>query len=648
MINRAIKTGAFCLIVFFSWSAIAQEKPDPKVLMQEYTGEEAVIINLSHHLDIRMESGKPKIITNRKTEVLYLTDKANRYLNQSITFCDKFTNITDINAATWIPGENGSKMKRIEVEHIYTRKAVSEHVFYDDLQEKYFTYPSLRKGAVSELNYSEEILDPHFLPTVFLGSYIPVVNGEFIISHPPDVKVKYLVKDPDGLISRHDTRTKSKIITTFRTIRTAGHPIEEDSPEGSHFLPHVVAYIDSYETNGKETKVLTDVQSLYGWYQSLLVQMTDDAGSELAQLADSLKNISANQEENIKNVFYWVQEHIRYIAIEDGLGGFIPRGPNITLNNKYGDCKDKATLINSLLTHSGIEAHHAWIGTRDIPYRYEELPTPQVDNHMISAVKFNGQWQFLDGTATHIKYGMPTFMIQGKEAMIGISKDSYEIAVVPEFPAEASAFQQNLSISLRDGKISGTGVSKYTGYFKEEFFETLAHVGEGKRNDNLRRSINLCNGKYSASNITEMPGFDDRDSVLAYSYEFTLDDYVTHAENLLLVNMNLNRPEGYDKIEMDKRKTNKVIDYKNVEILNVSFEIPTGYRVKRLPPSRNCIDNRFSYSITYNYTGNRVSLRREAVLNTLLVKKSDFEAWNEFAGGLNESGKDILVLEKIK
>src|SRR5256885_1816734 len=45
----------------------------------------------------------------------------------------------------------------------------------------------------------------------------------------------------------------------------------------------------------------------------------------------------------------FVQSDIRYVAIEIGIGGNQPHAAADTFKARYGDCKDKATLLSSML-----------------------------------------------------------------------------------------------------------------------------------------------------------------------------------------------------------------------------------------------------------------------------------------------------------
>jgi transglutaminase-like putative cysteine protease len=149
-------------------------------------------------------------------------------------------------------------------------------------------------------------------------------------------------------------------------------------------LPHIIPIITSYKIKDKEAKLLNDVSGLYNWYYSMVKdinqQPTDKA---LVTLVDEITKDNKTDLEKVRSIYYWTQQNIKYIAFEYALGGFIPREANDVFNKKYGDCKDNSSILYEMLKVAGLKGHLTWIGTREIPYSYTDVPTPIVDNHMI-------------------------------------------------------------------------------------------------------------------------------------------------------------------------------------------------------------------------------------------------------------------------
>ena len=61
--------------------------------------------------------------------------------------------------------------------------------------------------------------------------------------------------------------------------------------------------------------------------------------------------------EKVARIYYWVQDHVRYIAFENGLRGFIPHDAGRVYASRYGDCKDMANLLHEMLRMAGVKSY---------------------------------------------------------------------------------------------------------------------------------------------------------------------------------------------------------------------------------------------------------------------------------------------------
>ncbi|WP_237058243.1 DUF3857 domain-containing transglutaminase family protein [Microbulbifer sediminum] len=102
----------------------------------------------------------------------------------------------------------------------------------------------------------------------------------------------------------------------------------------------------------------------------------------------------------ISKAIQFVQEDIRYFGIELGVNSHLPRTPRETLNKRYGDCKDKALLLSSMLAHLGVESHPALVSSSRGRAIGADIPSPQAFDHVITLIQFDGKKYWIDGTAT--------------------------------------------------------------------------------------------------------------------------------------------------------------------------------------------------------------------------------------------------------
>ncbi|MBC8644862.1 transglutaminase domain-containing protein [Flavobacterium lindanitolerans] len=171
-----------------------------------------------------------------------------------------------------------------------------------------------------------------------------------------------------------------------------------------------------YTIDKNTTKVLDNTEELYNYYKSFIKNLNKTDDTELKELSVELTEGLSSDTEKIKKIFYWVKDNIKYIAFENGYEGFIPREASTVFKRKFGDCKDMSSIITSMANYAGIKnVTVSWIGTREIPYSYEQLPTPSVDNHMIAVYNDNGNYIFLDATDREPLWN-PNFFYSGERS----------------------------------------------------------------------------------------------------------------------------------------------------------------------------------------------------------------------------------------
>ena len=126
--------------------------------------------------------------------------------------------------------------------------------------------------------------------------------------------------------------------------------------------------------------------------------------------------------------FNWVQERIKYIDIENGINAVVPRQCEKVMSNGLGDCKDMATVLTALYLYFGFEAYLAISKTNSNQHRFD-FPSIGLANHMVCALKLEGEWFFLDATEDACLFGDPSIQILGTEAFLIGNKSNYFVDV---------------------------------------------------------------------------------------------------------------------------------------------------------------------------------------------------------------------------
>jgi hypothetical protein len=624
------------LLVFINQITLAQQGID-------FASEDFYFLNRSQHLKISMSNDTFNIVNSVSEEAKYNTGNKLFFANEFIHF-DSFTEIKDIEAFTQIPSNNS----KIKVEHFETKDEFGGGVFFSDQQTINFVFPAVSKDAITTLKYKENIKDPHFLGSFRFGTYVPTKEAFYTVEVPSNVELGYKTFNLENIdISFEKKENKETTVYTWKANNIGDFRKQENSLSVLKYIPHIIVYIKNYEIENVKKPVLNDVKDLYTWYTSLINQIDKSDHTEIFSIAtDLVKNLNSDKEK-AKAIFNWVQSNITYVAFEDGLGGFVPRDASSVCSKRYGDCKDMANLLYEMLNHVGIEAYHTWIGTRDRPYSYYEVPTPIVDNHMITAAIIDGETIFLDATDSYVPYGMPSAFTQSKEALIGISPDDFKIIKVPVQPKEKNISLVKTTITLDDNVIHASEKRTLTGYEMVDFVRDAKYKKDEKSDEEyLNTKFKIGNNKttYKSIEFGELSTLNDEYSI---TYDLEINNYAKKIGSKVFLNLNLEKPLSTDLLLVENQRFGKKVNHQFIKKYETTFIIPVGYKISSVPKNiSNKLEN-YGFSFEFTQKGNSLQAHKEIYINTLAIENEQYDDYNLFIKSLIKAYKKSIILEKI-
>lgn len=613
----------FLFLLLFNLPLFAQQMEEVNAIREKYPDANAILLQRISDYSIFMDKNMPKGLCKSSEKVLINKEQGISYQNRSIS-SSSFIEASNIEAFIQIP--KNKKYEKKVVENISKKDNTDENVFYDDQEMYSFTYPAAQVGAILNTSYTHTYNDAHFLGTYTWSNYIPSMDEILIIRVKKNINLEYKFFYTDKIkLEFTKEEKKDEIIYTWKIKNLAPDKQFDDAPNYRYYEPHMVFYIRDYELNGEKKPFLGSPKDLYGWYSSLVknVNKTDD--QNLKRIADSLVTGIDDEWEKVKSIFYWVQDNISYVAIEDGLGGFIPRDAAVVCNRKYGDCKDMASIITEMLKQVKIKAYLTWIGSRDIPYTYQEVSTPVVDNHMIAAYQNkNKEWVFLDATGKKADINLYTSFIQGKQAMIGVSPDSFLLATVPVKDTSVSKTIDAIEIGIKDKMVVGKGSASMYGYNALNYFYRNSRKNKEEQQDYFKAYFSKGSNKVSFKDVDlKMPPREN----ISIQYQFDLPDYAKFHDNEMYINLNMDKDLIPETI-IEGRQVPVAMRHRNNNKLIVTFNIPPDYKVDFIPKDMKAGNEVVGYSSTYTVKNNQIIHVCEFYINTLLLKPEHFAAYN--------------------
>ena len=607
----------------------------------KYPDADAVYTRLSCDVNIKMEDGKLVATSENSEDLVFLTDNSVKMMNRGYIYHSSFNELKKWDAYTQLPEEK----KKLKVSNANTTSSRQDYIFYDDVKSTAFDYTGVTVGATRHLEYQIQHNDVFLLSPHYFERYFPVAEGDLRISFPSNIKLKYIIKGLNASkVTFSESKKRDRITYTFHVSNLDGVRSYADAPDNAYYATHIIYYIEQQEQGGQWKNFLATTDDLYQHSYDYIKNVNQSLDPEVKRIADSLTAHISNDLDKAKLIYRWVQSNIKYVAFEQGMEGFVPREANLVCNRRFGDCKDMASILTAMLNYVKIPAYFTWIGTREIPYDYTEVPLPIVDNHMICAIRNGSDFIFLDGTDDGCMFGTPPIGIQGKQAMIGISDKEYKIVRVPVTPKENNILTDSTFMELTDKGIVGKIKVKMKGYYATSLHSILGYKNEKEKEDYFKNRFGRGSNKIRFSNWKAELKEDHSEATITADFE--LPDYAKKLGDEWFLNMNLFKSYEHEEIDYPKRKIPIQYQFLKQSTYVTSIKMPAGFKTSYIPKSDTFQNNVWGFKMNYSTDKDHVYMSQSFDTDQLLLYPDQFEAWNKVLEHLFPNYKQTISISK--
>ncbi|HYK01445.1 MAG TPA: DUF3857 domain-containing protein [Thermoanaerobaculia bacterium] len=269
----------------------------------------------------------------------------------------------------------------------------------------------------------------------FFGGFIPTERTRVTLDSPLGIEPRIVNKT--GVEPRVEEKEGRRRMV-FETGRIEGDRDREP------FLPYDVSrfrYL-AFSTGTSWQEIATS-------YSATVDKQI--AGSDLQKLVRGTVGNAKERKDVVARLLAAIQKDVRYAGVEVGEGSIIPRAPRTVLANKYGDCKDKATLLVAMLREAGFPAHVALLNAGDGFDVQPELPGASAFNHAIVVVE-GAPEIWVDPTDVFARAGELPLGDQGRMALIA-KPGTTTLVRTPEAQSAANLYREVRTFILpEDGK----------------------------------------------------------------------------------------------------------------------------------------------------------------------------------------------------
>lgn len=328
----------------------------------------------------------------------------------------------------------------------------------------------------------------------------------------------------------------------------------------------------------------------------------------IARLANEIAGDAGEPREIAKRLYEWVSRQISYAGNCIGLGAVVPRDLDVVLDNKMGDCKDHATLLQALLKAKNIDSTQALVNAGQT-YSLPEIPVASMVNHVITYVP--AMDLYLDSTAGVVPFGSLPESVAGKRVLL---VDGYRDDAMTPAPQRANDWQRMttvLKISA-DGSVKGTVDLELNGRLAVSTREQFRELDAGSRDELVKKYF-----RSSGLAATGTMRFDDPKPLeehFAIQASFDVEDLVVVPGGFPIAPWFLSMAPISGIVASQQPDPGQPAGESACGGIRseeqYTYEFAAPLRILAIPPDASFSEGPVSYTATHRREGNRIVVKR--------------------------------------
>jgi transglutaminase-like putative cysteine protease len=415
----------------------------------------------------------------------------------------------------------------------------------------------------------------------------------------------------------------------------------------------------TYFAPGNPAFVSASWDGLGKWYSTL----ANGRRTLTPEIADKTRQLLAGKtsfDDKLRTLATFVQGDVRYVAIEIGIGGHQPHYAVDIFHARYGDCKDKATLLSTMLQEAGIRSNYVLIDT-DRGFVKPSLPSSLSDHailaielpddvknesyHSVVTLKNGKRYLLFDPTNSYLPVGWLAGYLQDSYALL-VTDSGGELVHTPILPPEQNVLSRTGHFILdSSGSLSGEVDEDRSGDRASSERGALLHVDQQNRTKHWERRLSGSLQGFTLKDVS-VQQLDEFQKDLLLTYHFVAPQYGQARGPLMLV-----RPRvlGVKSFDIERKPRHNPIEFDEVtrETDTYEIEVPSDYVVDDVPGPVKLDVGFASYQSKITVEGKQIRYWREYVLREPMIGADRVADLRKFEGTIGGDENSAVVLKKV-
>lgn len=627
--------------------AAAQEK------LPSYPSSTKAVILLDETQVTVRDNGE--IDTRHRLAIRLLRPEASTDYGEVDVDFDKNTKILSLNA--WTIEPNGHEIDESEKDAV--ERGYLSDLEYADVRVKTLQYADANPGSVVGCEYVQRDRPYVFEDDWWFQHRVPVRTARFVLEVPDGWK--YTTHWFNHAAVQSQQPAPNQHVWTLKDL--PGIQTEPEMPVwrsvagwmGIKYFPNNPALRAKSSGSWKEIGL---------WYDALTQSSRTDSPQIRQKVAGLTQGVS-DPVQKIRALAGFVQRDVRYFAVEIGIGGYRPHPAPQVFAHLYGDCKDKATLLSSMLHDVGIQSYYVLIDTNR---GFVKPAYPSIAfNHMILAIRLPdnvsdptlyavvndpklGRLLFFDPTNEYVPLGYLPSYLQSSYGLV-VGPDGGQLVSLPLLPPSTNRLLRVAHLTLSpSGKLSGNIQELRWGGPAAQEREEFLDMQPSQRAQVFESFLGrfLENFVLTAASIGNLNRYSQ---TLTLDYKFFAPGYATTDGNSIILSPSVvgdKTSATLDLLTAHGKPRRYPVEFDEATRRDDLFDIklPVGYAVEKLPSPVQANCDYATYHSDVSVANGVLHYKRTLKINAVLVPTARLPQLRGFLQQIAADQSSVVVLQR--
>jgi len=591
-----------------------------------------ILVILKEEIDEAFEDGRGKYTLHMVFKIV--KERGKDYADIEIGFNSRTATASILFARTITPEGEVIPLKKNATKVI---TPFEKYPSYSDYKKLAFSMPGVAIGSIVDykvtIQEKKPTIEGKFSSSYYFQGYNPILLSRYKVILPKDMELKYYPINPFKDVPLSPvTRQQGDKKTYLWEYENIPQIMEEEHmpPLDEVAFGILVTTLDSWE-------------GFSHWWRKKINGKTEPDRSIKEKVAELTQGLSAPKEK-IEALFNYVKKKIRYVYIDLGKSGYEPASAPEVFENKYGDCKDKSTLLISMLRSAGIPAYYVLIPTNSMGNWIRHFPYPFQFDHCIVAIDKGGEYSFIDPVAENYRIDYLPESNQNRDVLI-FPDQKIIIGRTPLARPEENASYGQYRIKIEtDGSIEGEVKDFGTGEPEASLRSFFADHSPTEIKEALEKRVDKIS---AGAKLVEYSHLDPMNFKVNFAarIKYHAQDYCKKAGDILIFKL----PEmGQNCLGTGKKdRRYPIVSWTNSSNKKeAEFNIPEGYEVYHLPEPVELKNPYFEFRSRYQRENGKIDYVEEFIRKAIWITPEEYPVYRKSCQGMEKSGQGEVLFRK--